>query len=138
MLAKQESGLVNKVAIQLPLATAAPVSFGANFEIYTNGTKRIFTDGKYHNLSPDVFIEASAPNIVQVRKPGVTWTNFFETLPMSLTKDCLVTGTKQTFCTDATGELKFYLNDNEDKDALDRQINESDRLLVKYRSSSGP
>jgi hypothetical protein len=35
---------------------------------------------------------------VHVRKAGVIWSDFFKTLPMELTKDCLITGTKQTFC----------------------------------------
>jgi hypothetical protein len=51
---------------------------------------------------------------------------------MSLTKECLVTGTKQTFCTGEEGNLKFYINDIEDKNALDKVINGGDILLVKY------
>lgn len=110
----------------------AITDLSASFEIYTNGTLRIFTDSKYHNLSPDVFIEVGSPNMVHVKKAGTLWNDFFKTLPMSLTKECLVTGTKQTFCTGEGGNLKFYINGIEDKDALDKIINEGDILLVKY------
>src|SRR3989344_9692600 len=78
----------------------------ASFAIFTNGTFRIFTDSRYHNKSSDVYIEGpDAPNIVFIKKNGITWGDFFGTLPMTLTKDCLITGTQQRFCTDETGSL---------------------------------
>ena len=132
LFSKKEVGSASNLATQIPQATSEEVNIEANFDIYTNGTKRVFTSSMYHNLSSDVFIESGRPNTVQVRKEGVTWNNFFETLPMELTKDCLVTGTKQTFCTGNDGVLKFYINDIEDKDALDKQIRKGDNLLVKY------
>lgn len=86
----------------------------------------------YHNLSPDVYIESSNPNIVQVKKVDITWNDFFKTLPMSLSRDCLTTGTGQTFCTEGTQTLKFYLNGQLDADALDKKISAGDQLLVSY------
>ena len=108
------------------------IEIKAGFDVYTNGTKRVFTDSKYHNLSTDVFIGPGNPNVVNVKKRGVTWNDFFKTLPMSLTNECLITGTKQTFCSGESGTLKFYINEVEDKDALDKIINEDDELLVEY------
>src|SRR3989344_3179598 len=68
--------------------TPTTVNITASFEIYTLGTKRIFTDGKYHNLSQDVYITTSDPSAVYVKKANITWSDFFETLPMKLSKDC--------------------------------------------------
>jgi len=113
-------------------APSEPTDFTASFEIYTNGTKRIFTAAMYHNQSPDVFIQSQDPGIVHVKKKGVTWTDFFETLPFALTKECLVTGTKQTFCTTETKKLRFFLNNAETPDALDLTIEPEDRLRVSY------
>ena len=112
--------------------TPTPVNITASFEIYTLGTKRTFADGKYHNLSQDVYIEAENPSIVHVKKAGITWDDFFATLPMQLTKNCLVTGTKQTFCSGPEGTLRFFINDVENPDALDEIINEGDSLRVTY------
>lgn len=106
--------------------------FTASYEIFTNGTFRIFTDPKYHNLSEEVFIQENNPNIIYVKKSGITWDDFFKTLPMKLTKDCLTTGTNQTFCTDQTGTLKFYINGVKDDNALDKKINADDKLLVTF------
>ena len=108
------------------------VDYTAGFAIFTNGTFRIFTSPMYHNQSEEVFIEANNPNIVRVKKAEITWEDFFKTLPFKLTKDCLTTGTGQTFCSDDNGKLRFYLNGKEDPNALDRPISNGDRLLVTY------
>lgn len=110
-----------------------PISFEASFEIYTNGTKRIFTDPKYHNKSVDVYLESNDPTIVHVRTSGITWGDFFETLPMKLTKDCLITGTGQTFCQSSGGNLGFFINDINQPNALNEEIKPNDHLLVTYK-----
>ncbi len=51
---------------------------------------------------------------------------------MSLTKDCLVTGTKEEFCSNETKKLKFFINDLESPDALDQIIKQDDKLKVEY------
>lgn len=128
LLTSEEQGASPSSMIQ-----GQPSEFVARFEIYTNGTKRIFTDTKYHNQSTDVYIERSDPHRIHVKKPGTTWSDFFKTLPMSLTHDCLVTGTKQTFCSNDTHTLRFWLNGVETPDALDVEIQPNDFLKVEYR-----
>ena len=108
------------------------INITATFEIYTNTTKRIFTDSKYHNLSEDVYITAQDPSIIYVKKEAITWDVFFKTLPMSLSKNCLVTGTGQNFCTGENGILRFYINGEENTDALDLVIQNQDNLTVKF------
>ena len=61
--------------------TSQIVNKKASFAIFTNGTFRLFTAAMYHNLSEDVFIQADNPNIVHVKKTGITWDVFFKTLP---------------------------------------------------------
>ncbi len=112
--------------------TFSKVDYSAGFAIFTNGIFRIFTAAMYHNLSKDVYIQADNPNIVYVKKKGITWNDFFKTLPFKLTKDCLTTGTKQTFCTNINEKLRFYVNGKEDANALDNQIETGDQLLVTY------
>jgi len=110
----------------------APVEFTASFEIYTKSTKRIFTSSMYHNLSSDVYITADNPSVIHVKKSGVTWRDFFETLPMTLSEDCLVTGTKQTFCTGEDGVLRFFINGEENRNSLNLKIESGDSLKVDY------
>ena len=108
----------------------------AAFAIFTNGTFRIFTASMYHNLSEDVYITAENPNVVIVKKDGITWSEFFETLPFELTYDCLTTGTKQTFCTNASQSLKFFINGKREDAALGKEIKDRDKLLVTYGSET--
>ena len=109
--------------------------YTAKFEIYTNGTKRIFTAEMYHDQSKDVYIESTDPSIVHVTKDNITWDYFFKTLPFSLSKECLITGTKQTFCNSDSGQLRFILNGEEVPNSLDLIIKEKDTLEVRYGKS---
>lgn len=104
----------------------------ASYAIFTNGLFRVFTDEMYHKLSPDVYIESSNPNIVYVKKTNITWDDFFSTLPFKLSKECLTTGTGQTFCTKGDQSLRFYLNGVENPNALDGLIQQGDQLLITY------
>ena len=122
---------------QTPSLTPAveeKVNFTASFTIITGNITRSFKAEKYHNLSPDVYISSDEPTI-HVKKPGITWDNFFKTLPMELTKECLITGDGETFCDKKDGSLKFYLNDIENKDLLDKEIKEDDKALIRFTPS---
>ena len=114
------------------LEVAKIVDYKARFAIYTNGTKRIFTAPMYHNLSKNVYIEASDPSIVHVKKDGVTWMIFFMTLPFKLNKDCLTTGTNETFCATKNATLKFYLNGARNDKLLFEKIKDGDWALISY------
>jgi len=127
----------NDIPITNVDTSSAPITnIKASFVIFTNGTFRIFTASMYHNLSPDIYIEASNPNIVHVKKAGATWNDFFSTLPFKLTSECLTTGTKETFCTGNRGTLKFYINGEQNNNVLSQEINEGDKLLVTFGNES--
>lgn len=117
-------------------STPQSTDINASFAIFTNNTFRIFTASMYHNLSEDVYIEASNPNIVHVKKTGTTWNDFFSTLPVKLTSTCLTTGTKETFCTGERGTLQFYINGQRNDSALSQEIREGDKLLVTFGNES--
>lgn len=127
----------NAVVTQTTSAPTQPVEFTASFLIYTNGTQRVFTDTRYHNLSKDIYLESINPHIVHVKKPGLTWNDFFKTLPMSVTQDCLVTGTQQTFCSNKNETLHFYINGKKTVTILEEKINPYDQLLITYGKKEG-
>ena len=106
----------------------------ASFTIITDNITRSFKAEKYHNQSPDIYIESSDPTVVHVKKAGISWFNFFETLPMKLTKECLITGDGEKLCNDKNGTLKFYINDMEEPDLLEKSIKEGDKALIRYTS----
>lgn len=110
----------------------------AAFAIFTEGTFRIFTAAMYHERAADIFITAADPNVIIIKKPRLTWANFFETLPMKLNHDCLTTGTGRTFCTGRGGTLKFYLNGERQTQVLDLPIRQGDKLLVSFGPENDP
>ena len=116
----------------LPESSFAP--YTARFEIVTSGTKRIFTDARYHNQSTDVYITATDPSQIMVNKPDVTWQQFFDTLPapMKVGASCLHTGTGQEFCTNETQTLRFILNGQDQPDVLTIPIAPNDNLLISF------
>ncbi len=116
----------------------AVVDSRAAFAIFTNGIFRVFTAAMYHRRSGDVYIEETNPNIIKIKKAGVTWDDFFKTLPFTLTHECLTTGTKETFCTNANKTLRFYLNGVLKTTVLDGVIHHSDKLLVSYGNEEEP
>jgi len=129
--------------VSTPPPTSLPISqineivnYQAGFAIFANGVKRSFSNPKYHNLSADVFLTGQNPEIVNVKKKGATWDDFFKTLPMKVTNACLTTGTGQTFCTGEKDTLKFYLNGVKTVDLLDREIKDGDRTLISYGDES--
>lgn len=136
-LSKQNGETENNTTAQTSSRVESEnANYKASFAIYTNGTFRIFTAPMYHNLSADVFIEASNPNIVHVKKSNITWDDFFKTLPFELEENCLTTGTKQTFCTNDNYKLQFFISGLSDSNALDKIINSGDKLLVTYEKEN--
>lgn len=132
---RQQSPRVNTTPPTLTLQKNS-ADYKASFAIFTSGTFRIFTASMYHNLSKNVFIEASNPNIVHIKKRGVTWDDFFKTLPFKLTRDCLTTGTGETFCTKGENRLKFYLSGVKTNDLLNKEIMKDDKTLITYGSEN--
>ncbi len=126
----------SKALMETSVQPTVPVNVKASFAIFTHGTFRVFTAAMYHNLSKDVYIEAATPNIIKVKKEGITWNDFFSTLPFKLTNDCLTTGTKEIFCSNNVYALKFYLNGERKSQILDQVIQEGDTLLITYGNES--
>ena len=120
----------------IPDSQDSTVDQSASFAIFTNGLKRNFTAAMYHNLSDAAYIQADNPNIIHVKKQGVTWGDFFDTLPFKLTQECLTTGTGQTFCSDESGTLKFYLNGKRVNNLLEKEIQDGDAALITYGSEN--
>ena len=117
---------------QLATPTPKVIDYKAHFAIFTNGTFRIFTSSMYHNLDENIYISSKNPNTVQVKKENLTWQYFFNTLPIKLNTQCLTTGTGQEFCTKDKNVLRFFLNGNEDPEALSKIIQEDSTLLVTF------
>lgn len=63
-----------------PIPKNEKVNIKASFTIITGSITRSFKAEKYHNQSPDVYIENPDPTIIHVTKTGITWDDFFNNL----------------------------------------------------------
>lgn len=121
--------------ISKPTFSTSPLislPYSAYFAVFTNGTFRLFNDPKYHHQSDYVYITNENVNKVTATIAGVTWQDFFNTLPMQLTNDCLTTGTAQKFCSNESSELKFILNGIQNQNALSEVIIPNSKLLISF------
>lgn len=121
-----------------PTTPKKPGEKRASFAVITDGGFRKFSAPMYHNLSPDVYIEAHYPNVIHIMKDGITWRQFFATLPMKVSETCLTTGTDETFCTNANGTITFYLNKQKVVNVLDKVIQDGDELSITYKAKAAP
>lgn len=124
--------VTQQTASQSPQTQSPHVNFQASFAVFTNDVFRVFTASMYHNRSGDVYIEVSNANVVNVKKSGITWGDFFKTLPMELTSDCLTTGTGEKFCNSQTKTLKFYINGQKADNFQNTEIKDGDKALISY------
>ena len=124
----------NMPPTQTPTPTETTnVDIKASFTIITGNITRNFSAEKYHNQSTDVYIENPDPSVIYVTKTGITWDDFFKKLPMKLTKDCLITGDGETLCAGNGKTLKFFLNDIETPNLLDKEIMDGDKTLIIFK-----
>lgn len=121
-----------------PTTPKKPGEKRASFAVITDGGSRKFSAPMYHNLSPDVYLEARYPNVIHIMKDGITWRQFFATLPMKVSETCLTTGTDETFCTNANGTITFYLNKQKVINVLDKVIQDGDELSITYKAKAAP
>lgn len=111
--------------------------YKASFLIFTHGTKRTFDAAMYRNQSNEVYIGEGNASILIVQSREVTWNDFFKTLPFSLTQECLITGTGETYCSGNGGKLRFFINNREDPAILEKQIQPQDKLLITFGTETG-
>lgn len=130
----QTQNIVTQHTTSLSPSVNQETNIIASFTIITDNITRSFKALKYHNKSQDVYIESSDPSVVHVKKSGITWDDFFNTLPMKLTKDCLITGDGEELCHNKNGTLEFFLNDIKDPNLLDKEIKEGNKALIKFTS----
>jgi len=131
--------LVNKPTVTAPIESKQRMNqdmpelpITATFRVVINGQKRSFNLPMYFDQSKEVYIESANPEQVVVNEQSITWGEFFNTLPFSVQKNCIITGNKETYCTNETQTLTFTLNGQPQPDVLDKLIMQGDTLEISY------
>jgi hypothetical protein len=116
-----------------------PTQLYADFMLYVDGKEVVFEDKSLFNRNPYVLLRPGeeSRNLIVVRAQGVTVQQFFRSIGIGLTRNCL-SMLGSDFCSDpGTGStLKFYVNGAPMADAQDYVIQDKDKILVSYGSES--
>lgn len=113
------------------------VDWQAGIAIFVNGLPINLRDGKYHNLSEKAFLTNQNPGVVFIKKTDVTWGDFFKSLNIGLTQDCVFQGSREQLCEDELNSIKYFVNGQRIYSPFSRVISDSDRMLVSYGSETG-
>ncbi len=74
--------------------------------------------------------------MVHLHWSGVTVHDFFESLGMNLTDQCLTLDTGEEYCSDETNTLKLYANNERVESITSYLWEDLDRVLITYGSGS--
>jgi len=109
----------------------------ANLKVITDGTAIDFSLPKYQSkegkeLNEFIHFHDGKGDMFHVHKKGMLLKDLFTSLGMTLSKDCLVTDTKQSFCTQGEKKLKVYVNNKVTSLNEAYEPQDLDRILISY------
>jgi hypothetical protein len=104
----------------------------AFFQVYIHGLPVSFTDSSFFQQSPSIYLLADSPHVIRFQEPSMSWMEFFETLPISLSSSCYISENNQDFCTIGDMKLYIFINGQPAAAELNQPIQPEDRLLITY------
>jgi hypothetical protein len=124
-------------------STDTEVHVHGDFRLYIGDTRIRFTDPKYqstpeHTHHVSLHFHDGNDEVIHRHANGVTLSDFFASLGMKLTNECLTLDTGKEYCTTETEKLILILNGERTSAIEDYSINEEDRILVYYGNPTNP
>jgi hypothetical protein len=122
--------------------------FHANFMMYVNWKRLLFTDDKYsediwkckieENMSPRdrVHLHENNQDTIHVHHDWVAWWHFFSNINYYFSDEYLITDTWKVYKSDEKNKLTYILNGKKIVNPFNRMINSEDRLLINYWNES--
>lgn len=127
-------------------ASSASSTFGglgsahehATFLVMIDGVPLDFSQEKYQVASRYIHVENGVGTTMHKHATEVPVGEFFSSVNMQVTENCLITDEGSTYCSQGDKELKFYVNGMEANPALiNRYIfSDDDRFLLYYGPDS--
>ena len=109
----------------------------ANLSVILDGTPVNFKLAKYQSteskeLNEFIHFHDGKGDMFHVHKKGMLLKDLFTSLGMTLSKDCLVTDTKQSYCSKGEKTLKVYVNNKVNTLYELYEPQDLDRILISY------
>ncbi len=139
-------------AVQLPTKTTTypigtsydqEVHVHADFSLYLGDERVRFTDAKYqsdtqHIHHPSLHFHDGNDEVIHRHADNVTLSDFFASIGMELTNDCLTMDTGIEHCTSDVGTLLLMVNGERIMDITKYITEEEDRILLYYGDATNP
>ena len=112
----------------------------SDWVLHIDGITYDLSDDKYQSsntqvLHEHIHLHDNNDDVIHRHDHGVTLATFFNSLGFTLTNKCVTTDTGEEFCSDDTGELMVFVNDERLDDFKDYVNQEEDKILVYYGGS---
>lgn len=114
-----------------------------DFRMYIGDDRIRFTDDKYQSSTEEthhvsLHFHDGNDEVIHRHADGVTLADFFDSLGMTLTNDCLTLDTEKKYCTDNINTLQLLVNGTNVSDVTSYIFAEEDRILVYYGDINNP
>jgi hypothetical protein len=135
-------GIIWFVLLRVAFYDKEPTHFHANFALYINGDRELFTDPSYYEEISScgdkiddplsrVHMHDNNADTVHIHDASATWGNFFENLGLVLGDNVLYYKGK-TYTNNDSGKLMFMLNGSRVYNIAAKSIKSEDKLLISY------
>ena len=116
------------------------VHWHADFALYIRGERFDFSDERFFSTTDEELSENVHLHepflVVHVHREGTTWREFFHSLGLELTDQCLTTPEGDTYCTSETERLSFIVNGVRVDGLAFQDITDIDRALISFGDES--
>jgi hypothetical protein len=115
----------------------------ADFLMYINNERIRFTDQKYqstpeHAHHASLHFHDGNDEVIHRHADGVTLADFFQSIGMTITNECLTLDTGSTYCTNERETLLLMVNGEPMRDIERYIIGEEDQILLYYGDPNNP
>ena len=103
----------------------------ADVKVYINGISIDFSQRKYQLTTSFIHFEEGLGDVIHLHAPGLTIGHLLNSVGIKFNSDCLfIEG--QSYCNDKDKKIKFYVNDQPNKEFYNYVIKDLDKILISY------
>jgi len=129
-----------------------PIADPFDTEYHVHADFRIYVGDEQVDLSDEMFMTSNTQTVHKhahlhdgngevkhIHAEGITFTEFLESLDITLTNSCLTISTQSPLCSDTQEEVLLYVNDQLYTDPLTQYVPvDDDRILLYFGSPANP
>lgn len=113
------------------------VHYHADFKVYIHGQVLDFAQDRFmsteeHALSNFTHLHDGDGEMIHKHMSGITLGDFFKSLGMEFTEDCLALDTGKRYCSEAENTLKMWVNGKANEEFGYYEFKDLDQILISY------